>query len=112
MPCMCGDTNCPSCGPAQGHDPDMKRLYEVMTDLAKPDGDEEQEGCDKLVRALCQFPRIADLLHVVIQGMVLKKNIKDINKWLDDVRPCKIHDEWPDPELGCISCYNDSFKDD
>ena len=21
MSCMCGDTNCPSCGPAQGYDP-------------------------------------------------------------------------------------------
>lgn len=27
-PCMCGDTNCPSCGPAQGHDP----AFEVVTE--------------------------------------------------------------------------------
>lgn len=34
MPCLCGDTNCPSCGPAQGYDPAFETvcgwMYEVL----------------------------------------------------------------------------------
>ena len=29
-PCLCGDTACPSCGPAQGYDPAWERLEEEM----------------------------------------------------------------------------------
>ena len=32
MSCMCGDTSCPSCGPAQGHDPIMDALFERMNE--------------------------------------------------------------------------------
>ena len=28
MTCMCGDLNCPSCGPLQGHDPTFERVCE------------------------------------------------------------------------------------
>ena len=27
-PCICGDTACPSCGPAQGYDPILEKLYD------------------------------------------------------------------------------------
>ena len=30
MPCMCGDTMCPSCGPAQGYDPKFDRFCEWL----------------------------------------------------------------------------------
>lgn len=30
MACMCGDTMCPSCGPAQGYDPDQELVAEWM----------------------------------------------------------------------------------
>lgn len=28
-PCLCGDTMCPSCGPAQGYDPHFEQFYEA-----------------------------------------------------------------------------------
>lgn len=28
MPCMCGDVMCPSCGPAQGYNPEFEALCE------------------------------------------------------------------------------------
>lgn len=31
-PCMCGDTMCPSCGPAQGYDPKFEVLCEKLAD--------------------------------------------------------------------------------
>lgn len=38
MPCMCGDTMCPSCGPAQGYDPIFQRITEwIEFDLFKED---------------------------------------------------------------------------
>lgn len=30
-PCMCGDTMCPSCGPAQGYDPVYEKMYETLS---------------------------------------------------------------------------------
>lgn len=30
MPCLCGDTNCPSCGPAQGYDPHAELVTEWL----------------------------------------------------------------------------------
>ena len=30
MPCMCGDTACPSCGPAQGCDPEREKFLEDL----------------------------------------------------------------------------------
>ena len=30
MPCMCGDTACPSCGPAQGYDPEFEKVCEWL----------------------------------------------------------------------------------
>jgi hypothetical protein len=41
---MCGDTNCPSCGPAQGFDPQCERLSEWVSEVllaAVPDVDGE-----------------------------------------------------------------------
>ncbi len=36
MPCMCGDTACPSCGPAQGYDPKYEAAFEAtFEELAK-----------------------------------------------------------------------------
>lgn len=31
-PCMCGDTMCPSCGPAQGYNPQFERVCEWLED--------------------------------------------------------------------------------
>lgn len=38
MPCMCGDIMCPSCGPAQGYNPDLEIvmdffLEKILADL-------------------------------------------------------------------------------
>jgi len=33
MACMCGDTMCPSCGPAQGYDPRAELISEWLCDL-------------------------------------------------------------------------------
>ncbi len=30
MPCMCGDTMCPSCGPAQGYDARAEAIEEAI----------------------------------------------------------------------------------
>lgn len=40
MACMCGDTNCPSCGPAQGYNPAFEAVcewleYSVLADFPK-----------------------------------------------------------------------------
>ena len=32
MSCLCGDTACPSCGPAQGHDPAFEAVCEWIYD--------------------------------------------------------------------------------
>ena len=31
-PCMCGDYMCPSCGPAQGYDPQFELIVEKLSD--------------------------------------------------------------------------------
>lgn len=36
-PCMCGDTACPSCGPAQGHDPDFDLVCEWLEEVILAD---------------------------------------------------------------------------
>jgi len=43
MACMCGDTMCPSCGPAQGYNPDFEIVCEwlehcVLVDFPGQDG--------------------------------------------------------------------------
>ena len=89
MTCKCGDTNCPSCGPAQGYDPAEELVLEWMAELARIDGDEEQAGCDKLVRTLGQFPRIAVLLEEVARHMarmnspLMQDDVNRINERLD-----------------------------
>lgn len=112
--CMCGDTNCPSCGPAQGCNPDLERVQEAMAELIHPALDEEQDGCDKLIVALGQFPRITDLLSALTReithgGELTAEDIAAINKKLNEIKPCPKHGEWPDSEYGCIECYRESL---
>ena len=39
-PCMCGDSACPSCGPAQGYDPAYELVVEFLCEsFATPCGD-------------------------------------------------------------------------
>ena len=33
MSCLCGDTNCSSCGPAQGADPALERVCEFLDEI-------------------------------------------------------------------------------
>jgi hypothetical protein len=52
---MCGDTMCPSCGPAQGYDPVYEKMYETLSDR---------------IEALCEGFRLTeaqldDLLEVI-----------------------------------------------
>ena len=42
-PCLCGDTACPSCGPAQGHDPIYEMVIEFLGELFFPDDADEVE---------------------------------------------------------------------
>jgi len=37
MPCMCGDTNCWICGPAQGHDPDFELVCDSLCEVVLED---------------------------------------------------------------------------
>lgn len=115
MTCMCGDPYCPSCGPAQGVHPDGERILNAMLTLAKPEGEAEQEGCDKLVRALGQFSRIADLLDV-LAGLIRVGgepiDVAQVNAALDAVRPCPEHGCWPDPDLGCAACFDRDINKD
>lgn len=37
MPCLCGDTNCPSCGPAQGYNPEAELVCEWLTEVVFAD---------------------------------------------------------------------------
>jgi hypothetical protein len=36
-PCLCGDTNCPSCGPAQGADPNFDMVVEWFAEVILAD---------------------------------------------------------------------------
>ncbi len=36
-PCMCGDLNCPSCGPAQGYNPDFEVVCEYLAEVVLAD---------------------------------------------------------------------------
>jgi len=33
-PCMCGDTQCPSCGPAQGYNPELELVTDYLEFLS------------------------------------------------------------------------------
>lgn len=33
MPCTCGDTMCPSCGPAQGYDVEYQKRLDILADI-------------------------------------------------------------------------------
>lgn len=90
---------------------DNEKVLDAMSELALIDGAGEQEGCDKLVMALGQFPRIAALLEAVASDIVHwsgspinDDRVRSINATLDLIRPCPQHGEWPDPYLGCIGC--------
>jgi len=37
MTCMCGDTNCPSCGPAQGFNPEFEVVCEWLDEVLLKD---------------------------------------------------------------------------
>ena len=41
-PCMCGATDCPSCGPAQGYEVVRKVMHGRLT-WVNPEGDEEDD---------------------------------------------------------------------
>lgn len=115
MTCMCGDLYCPSCGPAQGCNPDEESFLDAMSELAQPDGEAEQEGCDKMLCALRKFPRIADLLDV-LAGLIRiggdPIDVAQVNAALDAVRPCPEHGCWPDPDLGCAACFDRDINKD
>lgn len=36
MPCLCGDTACPSCGPAQGYDLKYEVVCDWLYDICEP----------------------------------------------------------------------------
>jgi len=47
MSCMCGDPYCPSCGPAQGHDPTEELIIDFVA--AKLKGDDDISTVDDYV---------------------------------------------------------------
>jgi hypothetical protein len=65
MSCMCGDTQCPSCGPAQGYDPQFERFCDAYCETvdsfciafaAKIPGVNSDELCENiLTRAYAMY---------------------------------------------------------
>ena len=118
-PCLCGDTACPSCGPAQGHDLQFEKVVEAVCTVVNMDDLVEADDVIGVLKALGKFPRIAALLEViasvietgppVVDFPLEQKDIDYINTLLDKVRPCPKHDEWPDLEIGCPSCYQEDL---
>lgn len=62
-PCMCGDTECPSCGVAQGtYDPDEDREQMYRDDMIRINGEwerEEQEHAAEVVHRAADALRLA-----------------------------------------------------
>ena len=51
MSCFCGDTECYSCGPAQGYDPAFETLFKTLYDEFDWPGDEDKMA-DLIARCL------------------------------------------------------------
>ncbi len=70
MPCMCGDTACPSCGPAQGFDPVREMVFDWVMGTLFSGGyapTEEPDGNEGIAEAITdwlgQHPEIADAVE-------------------------------------------------
>ena len=114
-PCMCGDTACPSCGPAQGYDLQFEKVVEAVCHVVNMDDVVEADDVLAVLTALGKFTRIADLLGVLAEKVDLTRpmtneDIAYVNKWLNVVKPCEKHNEWPDPSVGCVSCYKEELE--
>lgn len=121
-PCLCGDTACPSCGPLLGGDEPFEKVVDSVMRLLPPGDPVDAEEVAIVMRALGQFPRIADLIYVmadivfvgppVVDIPLGTRDINYINAELEKVRPCKKHDLWPDPEAGCPACYHEALDEE
>ncbi|MFA5053339.1 MAG: hypothetical protein WC565_04735 [Parcubacteria group bacterium] len=67
MPCMCGDSCCPSCGPAQGFNPAEEIVVDYLCDHILKDsgieGLDEIEVANLLVERLGRDPELAEALY-------------------------------------------------
>lgn len=113
MTCMCGDTYCQSCGPAQGADLKGEQIVDAVCNLVG-DAVPVEHVC-AVVDALRKFGRIDDLLHCLL-GLPVeipagKEDIAKMDACMDAIRPCSIHGCWPDPEYGCVACFDADNKD-
>lgn len=66
MPCMCGDTSCSSCGPAQGFNPAEDIVFDYLCDILKDSGIEgldEIEVANLLVERLGREAGVIDALY-------------------------------------------------
>ena len=70
MPCMCGDTMCPSCGPAQGYDPGLEAV------------------CDRIIEAI---PEIEDLPNSEILLEKIAELIRNERKTAQRILQFEIH---------------------
>ena len=54
--CMCGDPYCPSCGPAQGYNPDEELVTEWLAEVIKwPDIIDSGEATYVVVKAIGEY---------------------------------------------------------
>lgn len=112
MTCLCGDTNCWSCGPAQGFDPAFERVMEGIGLLLDPrefDTDEEEtaywDGVTEVINKLSKFTLLAQMIDIASDTITrLDRNKvspnsplgeKKINDCIEAIRPCPIHNRWP-----------------
>jgi len=67
MPCMCGDSCCPSCGPAQGFNPSEEIVVDYLCDHVLKDsgidGLDEIEVANLLVERLGRDPELSQALY-------------------------------------------------
>ena len=72
-PCMCGDTQCPSCGPAQGYNAEFERVCDDLCE-ACPSLVDDESGCEALASMM------RDRQNELVWGVF---------GWIDSLRFCR-----------------------
>jgi hypothetical protein len=120
-PCMCGDPYCGSCGPAQGYDPQYEEFLEAIGALT--DCEElEWETVSALINGMMRIKPLSYYLGAVGRIIISQKlsckeklteeDFKGLNNVLEEYPgKCLKHNEWPDSEIGCPSCYENALME-
>ncbi len=79
MPCMCGDTNCPSCGPAQGHNPESELVAEWLASFVDDPKEWDQLLNDRDVAGI--FDKLLGYIEETAETEFLQALVKQAKRW-------------------------------